>query len=136
MSTHQDMGRRKAATQINAQHRLAQLHSNGHYVNIVADPTSATLTITRREGYASHVTITPEQLPEAVKNGAPFITYPQNVLIAHAIIAIADWSESVDQRGTGACIGCGNRNAVTANYNHKEDRYDWICPDCMYGTAA
>lgn len=136
MSNHQDMGRRQAGTQASASARLALLTSQGHHANVDGDANHVTVTLTRKEGYAGHVTFKPDNLPDHAKATAAFKVYPQSVLLAYAVNAIAEWSQQMDLRSVGTCLGCTTSKAVTAFYNQQNDCYDWLCPNCFYGEAA
>lgn len=133
MGNHQDMSRKQGRTQASADNRVSQLHSQGHHVAINSGVDAAIVTITRREGFAHHVTVTPELLPEAAREGAAFKRFPQSVLIAFALHTIADWSADIDRRSTMPCIGCGRHDSTTANYNAATGEYEWFCPTCTYG---
>jgi hypothetical protein len=129
MSNHQDMSRKQGRTQAAADNRLAQLKAHGHQLEMEAGPDRATISITRSDGAAHHVTMTPELLPENTRNGTKFKQHPQSVLIAYALHAIADWSNARDK----LCLNC-NQPGAAPNYNQLTGKHDWFCPTCFYGT--
>lgn len=133
MNHHQHMSKLSGKTQISASTRLALLERQGHQIHIDGGDKSVTATITRSEGYAHHITITPGDLPANTLNGTPFARYPQNILIAYAIHAIADWSTDVDRNAIAPCRECGTTVSVAANYDQLNDTYDWFCAECFYG---
>lgn len=132
MNHHQDMSKQLGRTQLSATARLSLLQRRGHQVNLEGDANHATATITRSEGSVHRITITPEELPENTRNGAPYGKYPQNVLMAYAIHAIADWSANIDRTTTAPCTSCGTTISLAANYNQQDDTYDWYCANCFY----
>lgn len=136
MSTTQDMGARHGRAQNDVARRIAQLNAQGHQLNMEASTDRVVITMTRREGYAHHVMVTPEMIPDAARNAAAFQLYPQSVMIAYALNTIADWSADIDRRGPQPCTGCKTLHSVAANYNQQTGGYDWFCADCFYGAAA
>lgn len=133
MGNTQDMNRRQGRTQASADNRVSQLHAQGHHVTINGANEAAIVTITRREGFAHYVMVTPEMLPEGAREGAAFKRFPQSVLIAFALHTVADWSAEIDRRAIAPCHGCGRPDNTTANYNHETGEYEWFCPTCVYG---
>lgn len=131
----QNMSRRQNTTP-NPTARMGILNQQGHQLAIDANTEHVTITITRREGYAHHITITPDKLPDQTRNGAAYARHPQSVLIAAAINAIADWSEQQDRGSISPCIGCGQTNHVGAFYNKATSAYEWFCPGCFHGETT
>lgn len=136
MSNTQDMGAKHGKAQRDVTASIYQLGAQGHKLNMDATHERVIMTLTRREGYAHHVMVTPEMIPDAARNAAAFQLYPQSVMVSYALNTIAEWSAEVDLRGKQPCIGCQTLQSVAANYNQQTGTYDWFCADCFYGAAA